>query len=91
MPVSKVIKFVLDFQIPNEIYTQYGDNNEFNRDLIEATKDNICSETHSYCDVIMYVEFNNAAKAFACEANLKAVIRKWNGKLYEYNKQLEQE
>lgn len=81
----------VEVEVPWRVWILFGESREYERMMIEATVLSDKSGNERYGKVIEYAEFDNLASARAAEGKMINVIRYFEQKQVEYNKEIENE
>jgi hypothetical protein len=70
-----------EVEVPNKVWEEFGDTQEFERAVLAATEGSDTGGTDYYSDVWVWAEFSSLVDAECCEHLLRDVMRQFAAKL----------
>jgi hypothetical protein len=79
--MSVSVIYHVEVEVPNDVWEEFGDTQEYEIATLAATKGNVSAGTNYYGDVQEWAEFTSRVDAEACEYLLMDVMRQFAAKL----------
>ena len=91
MAIKTITVHRVEVEVPWRTWILFGESREYERMMIEATVLSEKSGNDRYGKIVEYAEFDNLASAQAAEAKMVNVVRYFEQKQIEYDKEIESE